>query len=65
VIEGAKGTSRSIPLYKRKTLNMQLKRKGQQENIEKQHATAQTISREICQMGLVVLKGVLGWEKAA
>lgn len=44
---------------------MQLKRKGQQENIEKQHATAQTISREICQMGLVVLKGVLGWEKAA
>jgi hypothetical protein len=44
---------------------MQQKRKGQQENIEKQHAKAQTIPREICQMGLVVLKGELGGEKAA
>lgn len=47
------------------TMSMQMKRKGQQENIEEQHATAQTIPREICQMGLVVLKGGLGWEKTA
>jgi outer membrane protein TolC len=64
VIEGARGP-RSIPLYKGGALNMRMKREEQQEKIEKQDATAQTIPREIRQMGLIVLQGEFGWEKAA